>query len=67
MNDLRRNNDDICRFDVAEMRMLRWRYGVIKLDRIGTERIRGITKVGEITKKVQARRLKWYGHVMRRQ
>ena len=28
--------------------------------------IRGTTKVGEITKKVQERRLKWYGHVMRR-
>ena len=24
-------------------------------------------KVGEITKKVQERRLKWYGHVMRRE
>ena len=29
--------------------------------------IRGTTKVGEITKKVQERRLKWYGHVMRRE
>ena len=26
----------------------------------------GTTKVGEIIKKVQERRLKWYGHVMRR-
>ena len=31
------------------------------------ERIRGTTKVGEIIKKVQERRLKWYGHVMRRE
>ena len=30
------------------------------------ERIRWTTKVGEFTKKVQERRLKWYGHVMRR-
>ena len=29
--------------------------------------IRGTTKVGEITKKVQERRFKWYGHVMRRE
>ena len=29
--------------------------------------LRGTTKVGEITKKVQERRLKWYGHVMRRE
>ena len=46
------------------MRMLRWMCGVTKLDKIRTERIRWITKVGEITKKVHERRLKWYGHVM---
>ena len=41
--------------------------GVTKLDKIRNERIRGTTKVGEISnKKVQERRLKWYGHVMRR-
>ena len=52
---------------VAEMRMLRWMCEVTKLDKIRNERIRGTTKVGEITKKVQERRLKWYGHVMRRE
>ena len=31
------------------------------------ERIRGTTKVGEISKKVQKRRLKWYRYVMRRE
>ena len=36
--------------------------GVTKMDRI-----RGTTKVGEISKKVQERRLEWYGHVMRRE
>ena len=55
------------KLDVAEMRMLRWMCGVTKLDKIRNERIRGTTKVGEITKKVQERRLKWYGHVMRRE
>ena len=49
------------------MRMLRWMCRVTKLDKIRNERIRGTTKVGEITKKVQERRLKWYGHVMRRE
>ena len=38
-----------------------------KLDRIRNERIRGTTKVGEISKKVQESRLKWYGHVLRRE
>ena len=47
------------------MRMLRWMCGVTKLDKIRNERIRGTTKVGEITKKVQERRLKWYEHVIR--
>ena len=47
--------------------MLRWVSGVTKLDRIRNERIRGTTKVGEISKKVQESRLKRYGHVLRRE
>ena len=38
---------------------------VTKMDNIimiRNERIRGATKVGEIAKNVQERRLKWYGH-----
>ena len=34
--------------------------------RIRNERIRGTTKVVEISKKIQERRLQWYDHVMRR-
>ena len=37
------------------------------MDRIRNERIRGTTKVGEISKKVQESRLKWYGRVSRRE
>ena len=48
------------------MRMLRCMCGVTKLDEIRNERIK-TTKVGEIARKVQERRLKWYGHVMRRE
>ena len=55
------------KLDVAEMRMLRWMSGVTKMDRIRNERIRGTTKVEEISKKVQESRLKWYGHVSRRE
>ena len=40
------------------MKMLRWMCRVTKLDNIRNERIRGTTKVGEITKKVQEKRLK---------
>ena len=38
---------------------------VTKLGRIRNERIRGTTKVGEISTKVQEM-LKWYGHAMKR-
>ena len=56
------------KLDVAEMRMFRWMSGVVtRLDRIRNERIRGTTKVGEISKKVQESRLKWYRHVLRRE
>jgi len=54
------------RIYVAEMKMLRFACGVTKLDRIRNERIRGTIKVKEISKKVQERRLQWYGHVMRK-
>ena len=37
------------------------------MDRIRNERIRGTTKVGEISKKVKESRLKWYGHVSGRE
>ena len=51
------------KLDVAEMRMNR----LTKQVRIRNERIRGTTKVGEISKKVQESRLKWYRHVLRRE
>ena len=55
------------KLDVAEMRMLRWMFGVPKLDKIKNERIRGMTEVGEISRKVHEKRLRWAGHVMRRE
>ena len=54
------------KLDVAEMRMLRWMCGVTRRDRIRNEVIRGTTKVREISDKMQESRLRWYGHVMRR-
>ena len=54
------------KMEVAEMKMLLWMCGVTRLDKIRNEKIRGSTEVGEISKKVQERRMQWYGHVMRR-
>ena len=53
------------RLGVAEMRMLRWMCGVTKKDKIRNERIRGTVKIVALSKKVQKRRLQWYGHVMK--
>ena len=55
------------KMDVAEMRMLRWMSGVTREDRIRNDYIRGSTKVVEISKKVQEGRLRWYGHLLRRE
>ena len=54
------------RMDVAEMRMLRWMSGVTREDKIRNEYIRGSTKVIELSKKIQEGRLRWYGHLLRR-
>ena len=54
------------KMEVTEIKMLQWMYGVTRLDKIRNEKIRGSTKVGEISNKVQEHRMRWYGHVMRR-
>ena len=54
------------RMNVAERKMLRWMSGVTRRDRIPNMRIRGTVKVAELSKKVQEARLRWYGHVLRR-
>ncbi|KAI5738758.1 hypothetical protein M8J77_010857 [Diaphorina citri] len=46
--------------------MLRWMCGVTRLDKIRNEIIRGKVKVLEISKKIQEKRLQWYGHIKRR-
>ncbi|XP_037787435.1 uncharacterized protein LOC119582994 [Penaeus monodon] len=54
------------KLDVAEMKMLRWMVGVTKMDCIRNNYIRGSLKVTEISKNVQESRLRWYGHLLRR-
>ena len=51
--------------EVAEMKMLRFAMGVTRKDKIRNEHIRTV-KVERLGMKMREGRLRWYGHVMRR-
>ena len=52
--------------EVAEMKMLRFTMGVTRKDKIRNEHIRSTVKVERLGMKMREARLRWYGHVMRR-
>ena len=54
------------KFEVAEMRMLRWMCGGTMLDRIPNRSYREKLSVVEMGKKLREGRLRWFGHVRRR-
>ena len=51
---------------VAEMKMLRFAMGVTGKDKIRNEYIRSTIKVERLGMKMRESRVRWYGHVMRR-
>jgi len=53
--------------ETAEMSMLRFSLGVTRLDKIRNTRIRGTAHTDKISEKLREARLRWYGHVMRRE
>ncbi|KAK3528866.1 hypothetical protein QTP70_011743 [Hemibagrus guttatus] len=53
--------------EVAELKMLRFSLGVTRLDRIRNEYIRGTAHVGRLGDKVREARLRWFGHIQRRE
>ncbi|KAK3564961.1 hypothetical protein QTP86_031259, partial [Hemibagrus guttatus] len=53
--------------EVAELKMLRFSLGVTRLDRIRNKYIRGSAHVGRLGDKVREARLRWFGHVQRRE
>ncbi|KAK3507796.1 hypothetical protein QTP70_000404 [Hemibagrus guttatus] len=53
--------------EVAELKMLRFSLGVRRLDRIRNKYIRGTAHVGLLGEKVRETRLRWFGHVQRRE
>ena len=52
--------------EVAEMKMLRFAMGVTRKDKIRNEHMRSTVKVERLGMKMREGRLRWYGHVMRR-
>ena len=54
------------RLDVAEMKMIRWSMGKTRKDRIRNDSLRNAMGIRAVSEKVQGNRLRWYGHVQRR-
>ena len=52
--------------EVAEIKMLRFAMGVMRKDKIRNEHISSNIKVERLGMKMRKGRLRWYGHVMRR-
>ena len=50
---------------VAEIRMIRWICGYMRMDRIRNGVIRDTFKVAPIKDKMRETRLRWFGHVKR--
>ena len=52
---------------VAELKMVRWALGVTRKDKIGNVYERGIAKIAKLREKLWNARLRWYGHMKRRE
>ena len=52
--------------EVTEIKMLRFSMGVKRKNKIRNEYIRGTVKVERLGMKMRERRMRWYGHIIRR-
>ena len=52
---------------VAELKMVRWALGVTRKGKIRNAYVRGTAKIAKLRDKLWNARLRWYGHVKRRE
>ena len=55
------------KMEVAELKMVRWALGVTRKDKIRNKYVRGTAKIAKLGDKLQNARLRWYGHVKKRE
>ena len=55
------------KMEVTEMKMVRWALGVTRKDKIRNEYVRRTAKIAKLRDKLRNARLRWYGHVKRRE
>ena len=55
------------KMEVTELKMVRWALGVTRKDKIRNEYVRGTAKIAKLGDKLRSTRLRWYGHVKRRE
>ena len=55
------------KMELTELKMVRWTLGVTRKDKIRNEYVRGTAKIAKLADKLWTARLRWYGHVKRRE
>ena len=55
------------KMEAAEPKMVRWALGVTLKDKVRNKYIWGTVKIRRIWEKLRGKRLRWFGHVKRRE
>ena len=55
------------KMEVAELKTVRWALGGTRKDKIRNEYVRGTAKIAKLGDKLRNARLRWYGHVKKRE
>ena len=55
------------KMEVAELKMLRWALGVTRKDKKRDKYVKGAAKIAKLGDKLRNGRIRWYGHVKRRE